>query len=273
MRGRNCMESKDKRIGLPAFLVFETIFFHFFVFIIKYFRHTKGIKNNTIPFIHHSTSEIEHHRQSWSPLCTPQIWVHFFPAPRLLLSWFWSADSLVLLFFYVHFMTCFTIPHCLWDGAMLTHVNIGHFHRCMVLFYCVKTQFIFLFSWPWRLRQLCMYYSEGCLCEHPCACLLVAMCVNISEVLLGLRVCAHFTLPGCCQAALFLVSSNGECVLNTYCVRPWRDSRAGRAIFFKVRSRGESGWEPGDDTSRQEELSGGWLHPWDTGGWGHISLS
>lgn len=178
MRGRNCMESKDKRIGLPAFLVFETIFFHFFVFIIKYFRHTKGIKNNTIPFIHHSTSEREHHRQNWSPLCTPQIWVHFFPAPRLLLSWFWSADSLVLLFFYVHFMTCFTIPHCLWDGAMLTHVNICHFHHCMVLFYCVKTQFIFLF-WPWRLRQLCMYYSEGCLCEHPCACLLVAMCVNI----------------------------------------------------------------------------------------------
>ena len=24
-----------------------------------------------------------------------------------------GADSLVLLFFYVHFMTCFTIPHCL----------------------------------------------------------------------------------------------------------------------------------------------------------------
>ena len=148
-------------------------------------------------------------------------------------------------------MTCFTIPHCLWDVAMLTQVDIGHFHCCMVLFYCVKAQFIFLFSWPWRLRQLCTYYSEGCLCEHPCACLLVATCMDISEVLLGLRVCAHFTLPGCCQAAPFLVSSNGSCVLNTYCVWPWRDSRAGRAIFFKVRSRWERGKEPRDDTSSQ----------------------
>ena len=49
----------------------------------------------------------------------------------------------------------------------------------------------------------------------------------------------------------FLVSSNSEYALSTYCVRSWSDSRAGRAIFFKVRSRRERGREPGDDTSSQ----------------------
>lgn len=77
-------------------------------------------------------------------------------------------------------------------------------------------------------------------------------------------------LPSCPIPRVF---KRPECVLNTYCVRPWRDSRAGRAIFFKVRSRGEKRVRTrGMIQVVREELSGGWLHPWDTGGWGHLSL-